>query len=93
MKPQNFHDCGGLWRFRHLGFFTNHLKLVNSVPERYMTMIENHISGNLNNEPFSESSKKNLRPFKVWLGRLLFIKNTMKNCSTVLEAFSSCKSE
>ena len=32
MKPQNFRDCGGSWRLRHLGFFTNHLKLVNSIP-------------------------------------------------------------
>ena len=33
MKPQNFRDCGGPWRLRHLGFFANHLKLVNSIPE------------------------------------------------------------
>ena len=32
MKPHNFHDCGGLQRLRHLVFFTNHLKLVNSIP-------------------------------------------------------------
>ena len=34
--------------------------------------------------------KKNVRPFKVWLGPLrIFHKNTIKNCSTVLEIFSS----
>ena len=32
MKPQNFCDCGGPWRLRHLGFFVNDLKLVNSIP-------------------------------------------------------------
>ena len=32
MKPQNFCDCGGPWRLRRLGFFVNHLKLVNSIP-------------------------------------------------------------
>ena len=33
MKPQNFRDCGEPWRLRHL--FTNHLKLVNSIPDEH----------------------------------------------------------
>ena len=39
MKPQNFRDCGGPWHLQHLqhlGFFTNHLKLVNSIPDIYL---------------------------------------------------------
>ena len=31
MKPQNLRDCDGPWLLRHL--FTNHSKLVNSIPE------------------------------------------------------------
>ena len=33
MKPQNFCNCGGPWRLQHLSFFTNHLKLVNLIPQ------------------------------------------------------------
>ena len=36
MKPKNFRDCGGPWCLWHLGFFTNHLKLVNSIPVNYV---------------------------------------------------------
>ena len=36
MKPQNFCDCGGPWHLQHLGFFTNHLKLVNLIPDIYL---------------------------------------------------------
>ena len=36
MKPKNFCDCSGPWGFRHLVFFTNHLKLVNSIPEKLL---------------------------------------------------------
>ena len=32
MMPQNFCDCGGPWSLWYLGFFMNHLKLVNSIP-------------------------------------------------------------
>ena len=32
MKSQNFRDCGEPRRLRHFGFFTNHLKLVKSIP-------------------------------------------------------------
>ena len=32
MKPQNFRDCREPWRLRHVVFFTNRLKLVNSIP-------------------------------------------------------------
>ena len=31
MKPQSFSYCGGPCRLKHLGFFTNHLKVVNSI--------------------------------------------------------------
>ena len=30
-KPQNIYYCGGPWRLKHLGFFTNHLKVVNLI--------------------------------------------------------------
>ena len=32
IKPQNYRDFRGPWRLKHLSFFTNHLKLVNSIP-------------------------------------------------------------
>ena len=50
---------------------------------RCVSMIENRISGYLYNELFSESKKENVRPFKVWLGPLLFIKMLLNllNCS------------
>ena len=32
MKSQNFRDCGEPRRLRHFDFFTNHLKLVKSIP-------------------------------------------------------------
>ena len=32
MKPQHFRDCCGPWHLKHLGFFTNYLKLVNLIP-------------------------------------------------------------
>ena len=35
MKPQNFCNCGGPWHLWHLVFFTKHLKLVNSITEKY----------------------------------------------------------
>ena len=31
-EAPKFCNCGGFWCLRHLAFFTNHLKLVNSVP-------------------------------------------------------------
>ena len=31
-KAPNFCNCDGPWHFWHFGFFTNHLKLVNSIP-------------------------------------------------------------
>ena len=31
MRSQNFHDCGAPWHLWHLGFFKNHLKLVNLI--------------------------------------------------------------
>ena len=32
MKPQHFRDCRDPWRLRNVVFFTNRLKLVNSIP-------------------------------------------------------------
>ena len=46
-------------------------------------MVENHISGNLYNEFFSESNKE-----KTMALSLIVYRNTIKNCSTVLQAFS-----
>ena len=47
-------------------------------------MIENNISDNLYNELFTKSSEEK---FMAW--SLIVHKNTIKNCSTVLQAFSS----
>ena len=51
-------------------------------------MIENHISSNLYNEPFSESSEENCTAFQSMAWFLIVHKNTIKNCSTALQAFS-----
>ena len=47
-------------------------------------MIENNISDNLYNELFTKSSEEK---FMAW--SLIVHKNTIKNCSTVLQVFSS----
>ena len=54
-----------------------------------MSMIENRISGYLYNELFSKSKKENVRPFKVWLGPLLFIKILSKTAQLLSKHFSS----
>ena len=57
---------------------------------RCVSMIENRISGYLYNELFSESKKENVRPFKVWLGPLLFIKMLLKIAQLLSKHFPSC---
>ena len=52
-------------------------------------MIENRISGYLYNELYSESKKENVRPFKVWLGLLLFIKTLLKTAQLLSKYFLS----
>ena len=52
-------------------------------------MIENHISVNLYNERFSKSSEEKCTAFQSMAWSLIALKNTTKNCSTVLQAFSS----
>ena len=52
-------------------------------------MIENRISGYLYNELFSESKKENVRPFKVWLGPVLFIKILSKTAQLLSKHFPS----
>ena len=47
-------------------------------------MMENNISDNLYNELFTKSSEEK---FMAW--SLIVHKNTIKNCSTVLQVFSS----
>ena len=50
-------------------------------------MTENHISGYLYNELSSESDKK-CTAIQSMAGSLIIYKNTIKNCSTALQAFS-----
>ena len=57
---------------------------------RCVSMIENLISGCLYNELFSESKKENVRPFKVWLDTLLFIKMLLKTGQLPSKHFPSC---
>ena len=52
-------------------------------------MIENRISRYLYNELFSESEKENVRPFKLWLGNLLFIKILSKTVQLLSKHFPS----
>ena len=49
-------------------------------------MIDNHISGNLYNELISESSKEKCTVFQSMPWSSIAHKNTIKNCSTVLQA-------
>ena len=43
MKLQKFCDCGRSWHLRHLRFFTNHLKLVNPIPDDWDAITEQYI--------------------------------------------------
>ena len=54
-----------------------------------LPMVENRISGSLYNEPFSESKTGNVRPFKVWLGPLWFIKILLKTAQLLSKHFPS----
>ena len=51
-------------------------------------MIENRISGYLHNELFRESNKEKCTAFESMAWSLIGDKNTIKNCSTALQAFS-----
>ena len=52
-------------------------------------MKENHISGNMYNELFSESSEEKCTAFQSMARFLIVHKKTFKTCSTILQAFSS----
>ena len=51
-------------------------------------MIENRISGYLYNELFSESNEEKCTAFQSMAWSLIVHNNTIKNCSTALQAFS-----
>ena len=51
-------------------------------------MIENRISGYFFNEIFSESNKEKCTAFQSMVWSLIVDKNTVKICSTALQAFS-----
>ena len=51
-------------------------------------MVENRILGYLYNELFSESSEKKCTAFQRMAWSLIVNRNTIKNCSTALQAFS-----
>ena len=55
---------------------------------RWLSMIENHISGYLYNELFSESNEEKCTAFQRMAWSLILNKNPIKNCSTILQAFS-----
>ena len=50
-------------------------------------MIENRISGHLDNEPFSENDKVRSMAFQSIAWSIIVEKNIIKNCSTALQAF------
>ena len=56
---------------------------------RCVLVIQKHISGNMYNELYSESSEEKCMVFQSIAWSLFVHKNTIKNCSTVLQAFSS----
>ena len=51
-------------------------------------MIENHISGYLYTELFSEGNEEKCTAFQTMAWLLILHKNPIKNCSTALSAFS-----
>ena len=51
-------------------------------------MIENQVSGYLYNELFSESIEKKYTVFQSMAWSFIVHENTIKNCSTALQAFS-----
>ena len=55
---------------------------------RCVSMIENRVSGYLYNELFSESNEEKCTAFQSMAWSLIVHKNTIKNCSTALQAFS-----
>ena len=55
---------------------------------RYVSIIENLISGYLYNKLFSENNEENCTTFQIMAWSLIFHKNTIKNCTPALQAFS-----
>ena len=53
-----------------------------------MSVIENNISGYLYNEHCSENNEEKCAAFQSIAWSLIVHKNTIKNCSTALQAFS-----
>ena len=53
-----------------------------------MSIKENRISGYLYNEPFSESSEEKCTVLQSIAWSLIVHKNTIKTCSTALQAYS-----
>ena len=51
-------------------------------------MIENRVSGYLYNEPYSESNEEKCAVFQSMASSFIVHENTIKNCSTALQAFS-----
>ena len=56
---------------------------------RCVSVIENRISGYLYNQLFSESNEEKRTAFQSMPWFLIIHKNTIKNCSTALQAFFS----
>ena len=56
---------------------------------RCVSVIENRISGYLYNQLFSESNEEKRTAFQSMPWSLIIHKNTIKNCSTALQAFFS----
>ena len=54
-----------------------------------MSMIEDRISGYLYNELFIEINEEKCLAFQCMAWSLIAHKNTIRNCSTALQAFSS----
>ena len=56
---------------------------------RYVSVIENDISGNLSNELFRKNGEEKLAVFLNMAWSLIVHKNTIKICSTILKEFWS----
>ena len=62
--------------------------VYHNLLRRCVSMIENRISGYLQNELFSECNEKKCAAFQSLAWSFIVHKNTNKNCSTALQAFS-----
>ena len=63
--------------------------VCNNLLQEIRINVENYISSNLYNETFSESSEEKCVAFESMALSLIVHKIFIKNCSTVLQAFSS----